>query len=172
MSLAHIALVKVLAQFSFPFLNKLVSIILEAQGRGLGANSTRAEAKFAAKLLRSFEIRNPTIFDVGANKGEWTNEIRKFFPRSDFYCFEPSKSSFNSLTVNFEGITNIHLYNFGLGETDQITTLYYDQAQSGLASLSNRRLDHFGITMGLSEQIELRNLDEFIQEIGGFSQSP
>lgn len=107
----------------------------------------------------------PVIFDVGANIGEYSLEVISIFGKNvRLYCFEPSKKAFNSLKENLSGYPNIKLYNFGLGQKNEITTLFYSRQGSGLASIFKRRLNHFNIQMEHREKIELRGLDDFCKE--------
>ena len=56
------------------------------------------------------------------------------------------------------------MYNFGFGNTNTFLTLYYNQDESGLASVYERRLDHFNIKMDLKEEIEIKTIDSFCKE--------
>jgi FkbM family methyltransferase len=38
------------------------------------------------------------VFDVGANKGEFTKTGLKFFPEANYFCFEPSESTHKKLS--------------------------------------------------------------------------
>jgi FkbM family methyltransferase len=42
------------------------------------------------KLATENKLSLDVIFDVGAFKGLWSKEVRKSFPRSEFYLFEPN----------------------------------------------------------------------------------
>ena len=104
------------------------------------------------------------IFDVGANVGMYTillNEV--FSENSNILSFEPSKKTFDKLGINTNHIKNTNLFNFGFGNTNTILTLYYNQEESGLASVYERRLDHFNIKMDLKEEIEIKTIDSFCE---------
>jgi FkbM family methyltransferase len=105
------------------------------------------------------------IFDVGANIGLYTillNEV--FSEHSNILSFEPSKKTYNKLRINTSHIINTNLYNFGFGNSNTFLTLYYNQEESGLASVYERRLDHFNIKMDLKEEIEIKAIDSFCEE--------
>lgn len=104
------------------------------------------------------------IFDVGANVGMYTillNEV--FSENSSILSFEPSKITFDKLGINTNHIKTTNLFNFGFGNTNTLLTLYYNQEESGLASVYERRLDHFNIKMDLKEEIEIKTIDSFCE---------
>jgi hypothetical protein len=53
------------------------------------------------------------------------------------------------------------LNNFGLGETNKKSTLYSYETDSGLASVYHRRLDHIGLNICGTEEVEIQKLDDF-----------
>lgn len=110
--------------------------------------------------------KDTIIFDVGANVGNYSQKIVKEFTSINFqlYSFEPSKETFFELKKSLKNIPDLKLYNIGFGEESGIKTLFYNKKKSGLASMYNRRLSHFGIKMNLTELIELKTLDNFCEE--------
>jgi FkbM family methyltransferase len=104
-----------------------------------------------------------TIFDVGANVGNYSQKIVKEFKNLNFqlYSFEPSKETFFELKKCLGNLPNIKLHNIGFGEKSGVKTLFYDKKKSGLASMYNRRLLHFGIKMNLRELIKIYTIDDF-----------
>ena len=58
-------------------------------------------------------------------------------------------------------IPNITANNIGLGDSENKTKLYSDFDGSGLASLYNRNLHHFGISMDKSEDIIISTMDTY-----------
>jgi FkbM family methyltransferase len=106
-----------------------------------------------------------TVFDVGANIGSYANAIiRELQGGADLYCFEPSKLTFERLSEALSGFQNVHLFNIGLSNVNGACTLYSNTSCSGLASLYHRRLDHFGNSMPLSEDVAARTLDSLCRE--------
>jgi len=101
------------------------------------------------------------FLDIGANVGNYSLKINSIFPKLGIYAFEPSKSTFSTLVKNSES-KGIHCFNTGFGEKSQITNLYYDRAESGLASLSKRNLAHFNIDFDLSEEVQILTLDSWL----------
>ncbi len=109
----------------------------------------------------------PVIFDVGANEGQYAAQVLKIIgDEGQLYCFEPSKTTFAQLQRYIGSRPNVILHNIGLGEAEEVRTLYTGALDSGLASLYPRRLDHFGIRLDKEEQVVLKTLDEFCEENG------
>lgn len=79
------------------------------------------------------------------------------------HAFEPSPATYSSLRQNTEKFSNVVLNNFGLGEKAGSFTLYSDAPGSGLASLSKRRLDHFGLNFNHSEIVRVETLDKYCE---------
>lgn len=88
------------------------------------------------------------------------------------HCFEPSIHTFKLLESHYTtklqhiapNTANVVLNNFGLGESSQEMTLYYDEIGSGLASLTQRRLKHFDISLNNSEQVQIKTIDSYCKE--------
>jgi FkbM family methyltransferase len=105
------------------------------------------------------------VFDVGANIGGYSTELSKLFSsNATIYSFEPSKKTFATLKRNVRKYPNINIYNFGFSDKKSKLILYSDKKVSGLASVYNRRLKHFGIKMNFKENIKTKTIDSFCIE--------
>jgi FkbM family methyltransferase len=107
-----------------------------------------------------------TVFDVGANVGEYTLFVLQTLGNIRVLSFEPSYETFKQLENKAGGYKNIEIYNIGFGDKNTTLTLYSNQTGSGLASLYKRRLDHFGIDMNNKEEVTIRTIDDFCKERG------
>ena len=105
------------------------------------------------------------IFDVGANKGQFLGLILDNI-KGDFsvHCFEPGRQTFKIMAESFQKDTRIRLNNRGIGKEKGEAVLYFDSEGSGLASLTQRRLDHLGIDFNKSEKIEITTIDDYCLE--------
>jgi FkbM family methyltransferase len=133
-------------------------------GSGGGVNSS-GEMVLVRKLKQLYEKTSQSlcVFDVGSNKGQFLDLIvdgLRDIP-SNVYAFEPSQHTYESLSENAKGYSNVHLNNFGLGNESGEFELFYDEIGSALASLSKRRLDHFGIDFRYSEKVRIETLDDY-----------
>jgi FkbM family methyltransferase len=140
------------------------SQLLMGIGSGAGVNSS-GEKVLVKELRQSYsEAKQPLcVFDVGANKGQFLDLIADGLQDIPFniHAFEPSRHTYNILSENTVRRSNIMLNNFGLGKERGEFALFYNETGSGLASLSKRRLDHFGIDFNHSEQVKIEILDEY-----------
>lgn len=133
-----------------------------------GAVLSSGEETVIVNVLRR-KFRPPyCIFDVGANKGQFLQLIFDNISVSDFsvHCFEPGKETFKILKASFKPDERIKLNNIGIGKEKGEAILYFNSAGSELASLSKRRLDHFGIEFNKSETIEINTIDNYCEENG------
>ncbi len=58
-------------------------------------------------------------------------------------------------------IRRISLNNIGIGKECGEAILHFDSAGSGLASLTKRRLDHFGVDFSKTEKVEISTIDNY-----------
>ena len=133
------------------------------QGKGSGTYSILHEIKACKKLLKNRNIK--FIFDVGANKGDYTNELLKHYKEANYYLFEPSLLNYEKLNLRFINKKNIKIINKALADKDGDDFLYSDKSGSGLGSLYKRRLDHYNINFDIKERIHLSRLDTFLKDL-------
>lgn len=151
---------RLLAKIAF-FANYLMGV-------GAGAD-TSASGEF--RVLRKLQNDNNAplvIFDVGANKGQF---LRLALQETEseltqIHCFEPSKVAFESLSDSYGSCVNVRLNNTALAAEQGDAVLYYDQPGSGLASLTKRRLEHFGMSHVGQEPVVVNTLDEYCMANG------
>ena len=65
-----------------------------------------------------------TFVDIGANSGKYTLMLKKYFPESTIYAFEPHPLSYINLKNNCETIKGIMPLNFALGKFKEEKKLY------------------------------------------------
>ena len=83
------------------FLEREFSLI---QGKGYGAITIDEEINACRKLIGKHNVKN--ILDIGANKGEYTKKLLKYYPNANYYLFEPSKFSSNILLKELKKFKN------------------------------------------------------------------
>lgn len=132
-----------------------------AQGKGYGASTLRKEVASAIPFLPTSDA---VICDIGANRGDWVREMLRQAGSQvgRIYAFEPSKHNHPLITAIED--PRITLIEKAVSNSRGNAVLHYDLPGSGLASLTNRRLDHYGIMMSLEEHVPLIRLDDFIEE--------
>ena len=157
------AIESVLSRLGDERLSALESAVQHQRGQGWGTATVAAEVAAARQLAGpSVEL----VVDVGANRGAWTREALKVFPDCHVHAFEPAKSAFNELSSSLGSEPRVSLWNTALGGTEGTATLYADKAGSELASLTRRRLDHFGIDFDLEERVPVTTLPAWLAESG------
>jgi FkbM family methyltransferase len=151
------------SRFAQRVLQKNVQVSQELMGIGSGAGvSSSGETVILDRLKRSFN--GPyRIFDVGSNRGQFLTMAMSHMQGQDveLHCFEPGKLAFEHLTRAAAGKPNVHLNNIGLGAEQSNAVLHYDHAGSELASLTKRKLDHFGISNEGSEIVVIDTVDNY-----------
>lgn len=136
------------------------------QGKGIASSSIAIEVVSVVHFLKSLKIDNPVVFDVGANIGLYAEALLKLLPSALVFAFEPSTSAQKAFENRFNGHANVHLIPIALGGENKALNLYSDKNGSGLASLTKRRIEHFGIEMNYVESISCRKLDDWSREQG------
>ena len=105
-----------------------------------------------------------TIFDVGSNIGQYSKTVSDFFnSKAIIHSFEPSKKAFELLLNTVSDRTNIIPNNIGLSDIEKDLILYTNVEASGLASVYQRKLEHYRIFMDKSEPIKLSTIDNYCQ---------
>jgi FkbM family methyltransferase len=131
-------------------------------GFGYGAHSIKREFALVNNFLKAY----PTLMlDIGGNKGEYSAEILRKFPNINLHIFEPSKKNCDLLSNRFASSANVTISRNAVTERGGTQVLFSDIEGSGLSSLSKRRLEHFGIEMNLSENVESVSIDAYWKEI-------
>ena len=147
----------------FPYQLEIAS--QNIQGKGSGAFSTEVEAKIALDFITRSGIKKPVVLDIGANIGSYSEAIRKSAPQSKVFAFEPSSVARKKLQERFIGDSSVVVIPLALGITNSKETLWSDSPGSGLASLSKRRMEHFGIDFSQAESVDVVTLDSWINSM-------
>lgn len=146
----------------YSVLRRAEIVIQNQLGKGSGAWSTASEAERMAEFVTKLRLESVVAIDAGASVGNWTSEFIKILPEAKVLAFEPSESAFKKLSTRFADQNRVECFNFALGEVASNSILYADSSGSGLGSLSNRRIEHFGINFQHQEQVRVKTLDQFL----------
>lgn len=144
------------------FWYKIFLLALDKMNIGGGSGVEDSGEKYVLKYLHGQIIKSekPVLFDVGANIGGYTLELKNFFENAEIHCFEPAKETYKNLCKNINN-KNVILNNFGMSDECSECTLFYDIENSGMASLYNRQLDYFGLEFSKSEKVVLETIDYY-----------
>jgi len=139
--------------------HKMMRLLLALQGKGYGSASIKHEVKATKRF-----VSGGILIDVGANKGLYSRELLQQFAGnlSDLHVFEPSKELIEKhLTFNDQ---RVRVNNMALSNESGNVSLFKVPGNSGLNSLTKRRLDHFDVVMNDVEEIRAITLDEYVSE--------
>ena len=135
----------------------IIKISQYLQGKGFGSSTLKSEVLSTRKFL------NGGVFiDVGANHGLYSKELLKQYGSSlqELHLFEPSKALVEKYLTYDD--PRVFVNNIALSDVEGNATLYKVNNNSGLSSLTKRRLDHFKASMSETESIRTITLDQYV----------
>ncbi len=117
-------------------------------------------------MIRNGELRfmgehlkgSTTVFDVGANVGDWAALALEINPALSLHCFEPSPTTFSRLAAR-SFPANVVRNNFGLSSASGERSLYVFGEGSGMKSLYRRQGLEDGWALDAPSQTETVWLD-------------
>src|SRR3954452_6492034 len=83
-----------------------------------GENNFDGYSNGELRLVRSIIDTCRVVFDVGANRGEWTETVLTLNAALEVHAFEPSPETFNEL-VRKQLPSSVRVNNVGLGEVPE-----------------------------------------------------
>lgn len=105
-----------------------------------------------------------TIFDVGANKGQYAGMVlARLKPPFELYSFEPQQSAF-TLLKNSSSLPYFKPFHMGMGSEKKQETLYNQVEGSVFASIIQTSHDHVASELVIKETIDLSTVDLFCEE--------
>lgn len=164
MSVLKRALIKISGNhFTQRLLEKNVQASQYLMGIGTGGGVLSSGEQAIFHVLRQRSKPPYCIFDIGSNKGQFLQLTLENIGVDEFsiHCFEPGHETFKSLINVSQADKRIKLNNIGVGKEKGEAVLHYDSIGSGLASLTKRKLDHFGIDFSKAEKVEIDTIDNY-----------
>lgn len=149
------------------FFEKLYAFSLRQMNFGRASSYRRnGELHSLKQLARRWSSQPVTLFDVGANVGEFTLEILEAFRNREFelYAFEPSGHAWSQLNRRVPAGKNVHAIRMALGDVEGKADLYFPEDGSALASLLRRDLVHMNVNFSKHEQVAVTTLDGFCRD--------
>jgi len=134
-------------------------------GKGSGSSSVKEEVRGAFKFIKGDDL---VLFDIGANRGDWTEDVLRTAGRriKNIYQFEPSEHNIDLLRGKFSGNDRVRLLPYAASDRSGSAEFFSDVPGSGMASLYKRKLDHFNIALNNIAHIETTTVDEVIKKYG------
>ena len=165
LSIKHVLASKVLARKKFfRIWEKINFISLLGMNIGPVGGFEDDGEEYVMNFIRDNSIGG-AIIDAGANVGEYTERLLKYFDEKSIYSFEPLSSTFRTLKCNL-GESRAKLINMALGEKDEMGIIYYDKDDSTLSSLYQRDLRQYNTELTKTEEIQITSLDSFCEKEG------
>src|SRR5471030_2978963 len=93
---------------------------------------TNGEA-FVAKITGS-QTSHGTVFDVGANLGDWSAMAAPYFRDGKIYAFEVIPSTYRQLLQRCASYPNVIPHHLGLSDREGTQDFFYSEHRSDLAS--------------------------------------
>ena len=109
-----------------------------------------------------------TVFDIGANNGEYSKEIFTHIPEAEVYAFEPLSDCFETLTKSFEENPRMHAFKTALGDSHGETAIERSSfhPSSSLLPMAKLHKELYPKTAGSTqEKISIARLDEVVANI-------
>lgn len=87
-------------------------------------------------ILRKLSAQNfSSVFDVGANFGNWTLMAKKYFPHAHVHCFEVVDTICEELQTSLEQVPDVTINNFGLLNESTERDLNFHPQETGKGSI-------------------------------------
>jgi FkbM family methyltransferase len=120
----------------------------------------KEELEFVKLIVKDLKV----LFDVGGNIGWFCLHLSKFINSTDsvIYTFEPVKNTFNQLekNINLNQVKNIKVYNFALGEKEEVVNFYIPMVTGSVAACMTNLLDE----RCHEESCLIKRLDDFVKK--------
>jgi FkbM family methyltransferase len=116
--------------------------------------------------LRDWNIR--TVFDVGANTGQFATLIHRALPQARIYSFEPLGDCCEQLKKTMASLSGFQAFDFALGDTTGRTQIHRSAApeSSSILPMGQLHKSAFPYTAQTQiETIEIRRLDEVAHDL-------
>lgn len=152
--------------FSITDQEKLLNFLLKVNYNAGNDISIGGELKaidhIRNKLNEKYPENRLILFDVGANIGEYSIVLKKYFSsNSVIHAFEPVPSTFQQLTDRVVTFDNIYCHNIGMSDKTGVVPIYKEKESSRIASVYHRRLNHFDIDMNIQENCQFTTVDDY-----------
>ena len=149
-------------------MKKLIHWLLNKFGYQLRNPKKEAEQLKIQKWNFLKKVPIKTIIDVGANEGQFVEEILNIFPLAEIYSFEPLGDCYEKLMSNFRNNKKVHTYNFALGEQDGEITFSRSSASpsSSILKMGDLHKKLYPHTANLvEEKVKIKRLDDVFADV-------
>jgi len=106
--------------------------------------------QYIERKVKNNDFQNVVIFDVGANKGQYLEQLYVHIAQAQIYCFEPSPYAFSILNNKAQNMNNVSCFQLGVGHKETSGILKSEVKGSVMASFLPQAGNH---TMEVTAQI-------------------
>lgn len=91
--------------------------------------------------IRKYFPPKPVIWDIGANRGEYTDFVLSLIPDAKMFLFEPNEMWYEVISEKYSHMLNIFVHPFMIGETNgSCDFFYFTNNNDQLSSRYNREV--------------------------------
>jgi FkbM family methyltransferase len=109
-----------------------------------------------------------TVFDVGANTGQFARVIHEIFPEAFIYSFEPLSDCFRELQKVMQKVKNFQAFNTALADREGEAVFYRSEwsPSSSLRPMEQLHKEHFPFTAReCREIVHVQRLDDYTDDL-------
>lgn len=105
-----------------------------------------------------------TLFDVGANVGDWSTIAAEFYPQARIHAFEPVREAYSKLRQQVDDKPNIIPVNLGLSDKQGEQSFYCIPDAEGLSTCMNGFIERFYGSIPLEKLYPVSTGDRYCEE--------
>lgn len=120
-------------------------------------------------MIRRFIPVSQTVFDVGANKGDWASEVLALNSAINLHCFEPTQAAFRLLSARLSepARENVRLNQFALGSLPGTRNAFlFGDADGGNSFYRRNTLVGETRMQLIEERVSVRTLADYCEANG------
>ncbi|HEX6178818.1 MAG TPA: FkbM family methyltransferase [Thermoanaerobaculia bacterium] len=147
------------------FLARAMAVIENNDNADFQTNGERRFVERLFALLRERFEPPLVLFDVGANAGHYSAMLLQLADPTpvQLHAFEPAAGCVLTLRARFGADPRVRIAAAAVSNDDGMKRLYFDEPGSGLASLYDRDLSLYAMSLGQSEDVPTIRLDRYIE---------
>ena len=117
--------------------------------------------------MKGLGVKEPTIFDVGANVGQTVERYKRVFETSTIYSFEPHPDMFDILQREFADDANVRPINEAVSEQRGTSTFFINKIPNRSSLLPRERsvrwYDNKGTAQETCINVTVTTIDDFVE---------
>lgn len=129
------------------------------------------DIRWDPRKSRRFWLKNQnikTVFDIGANTGQFAMMIHNMLPQASIYSFESLKDCYEKLLIHMRYCHKFKGFNLALGDEDSETEFHHCEfpQSSSLLQMGDLHKQEFPFTKRETiERIKVRRLDGIVYDL-------